>query len=237
MPLHKTNVLYTGRQELSTVMNAGEPAVTSRAGSDEEHTIFIAFASGRSIERVLQIDFDGAEPHVHASTVRAIRLRIGDADVAEPTAALSPAGAAPRGGATWICGRLTVDLDDHRVFLDSTPIYLTAMEMRLLVYLVERKDRLCRLRDILDNVWGTVGDTSRRTLNTHVNRLRVKLAGAGVRVETIRGVGLRLTEERPSRQLSAAPPDGAISRRGGAAQLTPLLPRAPAKAGVSPRPL
>jgi DNA-binding winged helix-turn-helix (wHTH) protein len=111
------------------------------------------------------------------------------------------------------------------------------MEMRLLVYLVERKDRLCRLRDILHSVWGTVGDTSRRTLNTHVNRLRAKLAGAGVHVETIRGVGLRLTEERPSRQLSTSRAAAATSRSGGVAQLTPLLPRAPAKASVSPRPL
>ena len=196
-------------------MNASEPTVTSKAGRDEGHTIFIAFASGRSIERVLQIDLDGAEPHVHASTVRAIRLRIGDAGVAPSPAASSPSGAAAPGGARWVCGRLTVDLDEHRAFLDSMPIYLTAMEMRLLVYLVERKDRLCRLRDILDSVWGTVGDTSRRTLNTHVNRLRVKLAGAGVGVETIRGVGLRLIEERPSRELGPRRRRGhGQSRRG-----------------------
>jgi len=184
--------------EVAVRMGGHGSAAASTSG--ERSTIFIAFASGRTIERVLEIDLDGDEPRVQASTVRAIRLRMDGVDVAAPLGARFPPVAPstlPDGG-RCACGRLTVDLDQHCAFLGSTPVHLTAMEMKLLAYLVERQGRLCRLRDILDNVWGTVGDTSRRTLNTHVNRLREKLSGGGVCLETIRNVGLRLTEQRAS---------------------------------------
>lgn len=210
--LQTGDVLYSGRMEVAIRMGGHGAAAASTSGRDERSTIFIAFANGRTIERVLEIDLEGDEPRVQASTVRAIRLRMDGVDVAAPRGARFPSAAPatlPDSGPR-VCGRVTVDLDQHCAFLGATPVYLTAMEMKLVAYLVERQGRLCRLRDILDSVWGTVGDTSRRTLNTHVNRLRTKLSGGGICLETVRNVGLRLSEQQGSggRRRFIADPSG-----------------------------
>ncbi len=210
-------------------MSANRQVLPARAGESEHPTIFIAIAGGRANDRVLAIDVGLGEPRLRPSTVQEILLRIEGVGDAVPVEAASPVVARATTGRR-VCGRVSVDFEEHRALVGSTAIHLTAMEMRLLAYLVERQGCLCRLGDILSSVWGTVGDTSRRTLNTHVNRLRMKLAGGGVRLETVRNVGLRITEEPVSRQASApGGPGHTIPRsQDGSARVTPLVPRAPA---------
>jgi DNA-binding response OmpR family regulator len=47
---------------------------------------------------------------------------------------------------------------------------------------------------LLDLVWGT-SFYAARTVDVHVARLREKLKGSGVRIETVWGAGYRLVEE------------------------------------------
>ena len=45
---------------------------------------------------------------------------------------------------------------------------------------------------LLDDVWGVSPDMATRTVDTHVKRLREKLAAAGEHIETVRGVGFKI---------------------------------------------
>ena len=48
-------------------------------------------------------------------------------------------------------------------------------------------------RSIAGHVWDTESDAfGSNTIDVHLARLRSKLAGAGVRIETVRGVGDRI---------------------------------------------
>ena len=85
--------------------------------------------------------------------------------------------------------------DYYRVAYDTnngTP-HLTALELRLLSTLLERRGRVQSRPALLDDVWGMSGEVTTRTVDTHVKRLREKLGGAGPYIETVRGVGYRFT--------------------------------------------
>ncbi len=52
---------------------------------------------------------------------------------------------------------------------------LTALELRLLSTLLERRGRVQSRPALLDDVWGMSGEVTTRTVDTHVKRLREKL--------------------------------------------------------------
>ncbi len=88
-------------------------------------------------------------------------------------------------------GLLKMDRDAHRVWVGEGEIELTALEFRLLLTLYERRSRVQTRSALLDDVWGIQADITTRTVDTHVKRLREKLAAARGYVETVRGVGYR----------------------------------------------
>jgi len=88
-------------------------------------------------------------------------------------------------------GKLKIDRDAHRVWVDALEIELTALEFKLLVTLYDRKNRVQTRSTLLDDVWGIQADITTRTVDTHVKRLREKLEAARDYVETVRGVGYR----------------------------------------------
>ena len=46
--------------------------------------------------------------------------------------------------------------------------------------------------ELLKHVWSYPVDSSTRTIETHVKRLRAKLGAAGERIETVRSIGYRM---------------------------------------------
>jgi two-component system phosphate regulon response regulator PhoB len=99
--------------------------------------------------------------------------------------------------ATTVFGRLKIDRNAHRVWVDETELELTALEFKLLVTLHERKNRVQTRNALLNDVWGIEADITTRTVDTHVKRLREKLGAAGAYVETVRGVGYRFADVPP----------------------------------------
>jgi two-component system phosphate regulon response regulator PhoB len=99
-------------------------------------------------------------------------------------------GVAESGGASAF-GRLRIDRDGHRVWVEGQEVALTALELRLLCTLYDRRGRVQSRPVLLDEVWRMSGDVNTRTVDTHVKRLREKLGSAGVYLETVRGVGYR----------------------------------------------
>jgi two-component system, OmpR family, phosphate regulon response regulator PhoB len=89
---------------------------------------------------------------------------------------------------------LRIDKDAHRVTVGVDEVSLTALEFKLLVTLIERRDRVQGRGTLLSDVWAMDSEIASRTVDTHVKRLRDKLGTAGRFIETVRGVGYRFSE-------------------------------------------
>ena len=71
---------------------------------------------------------------------------------------------------------------------------LTGTELGILEILMRRSPGVADRRSIAQHVWDNEADAfGSNTIDVHLARLRAKLAGAGVRIETVRGVGYRIT--------------------------------------------
>ena len=92
-------------------------------------------------------------------------------------------------------GRLHLDPATYRVTLGGVPLELTRTEFDLLHLLLRHPGRVFSRSYLLDMVWGehyVVGD---RSVDNAVLRLRRKLGPAGEAIETVWGVGYRLSAE------------------------------------------
>ena len=70
---------------------------------------------------------------------------------------------------------------------------LTATELGILEILMRRSPGVADRRSIAQHVWDYEADAfGSNTIDVHLARLRSKLAGAGARIETVRGVGYRI---------------------------------------------
>jgi len=88
-------------------------------------------------------------------------------------------------------GCLTMDESQHSVKVNGQSPQLSQTEFKLLQYLVSNRDNALSRDQILDNVWGFDYYGTARTVDTHMNRLRVKLGDAGNYIKTIRGYGYK----------------------------------------------
>lgn len=98
-------------------------------------------------------------------------------------------------------GRVRIDPEAHRVWVDGEEVTMTALELRLLRTLHERRGRVQTRERLLSDVWGIDADVTTRTVDTHIKRLREKLGPAAGYVETVRGVGYRM-RSRPEDGLA-----------------------------------
>ncbi len=95
-------------------------------------------------------------------------------------------------------GQIVLDGERHIVSVAGEVVDLTATEFKLLRLLMERRGRVQTREHLLINVWNYETEIETRTVDTHVRRLREKLAGEADWIETIRGVGYRFAERRAS---------------------------------------
>jgi len=88
---------------------------------------------------------------------------------------------------------LVLDVDTHRVSWQRKPLKMGPTEFKLLQYLMQHPERVHTRGMLLDKVWGDHVYIEERTVDVHVKRLRESLGEAGRMIETVRGVGYRLT--------------------------------------------
>ena len=92
-------------------------------------------------------------------------------------------------------GVLRIDLPAHRVWIEGVEVTLTALELRLLMALYNRRGRVQSRDQLLAEAWEDGIHVTERTVDTHVKRLRKKILVASQYIETIRGVGYRFVTE------------------------------------------
>jgi DNA-binding response OmpR family regulator len=92
-----------------------------------------------------------------------------------------------------IVGELEFDPVGREVRCSGLPPALTGIELGILEILMRRSPGIADRRTIAQQVWADEADAfGSNTIDVHLGRLRAKLAGAGVRIETVRGVGYRI---------------------------------------------
>lgn len=93
-------------------------------------------------------------------------------------------------------GNVTVDFLSMEVRRFDRPVNLTAMEFKVLKYLVLNPNRVISRDDFLDQVWGYDNYPCTRTVDNHILRLRQKLEAElanPVHFRTVHGTGYMFT--------------------------------------------
>ena len=89
-------------------------------------------------------------------------------------------------------GDLIFDPSAREVRIGGARRSLTATELGILETLLRRSPAPVERRSIAQHVWGNEADAmGSNTIDVHLARLRAKLAGGRVRIETVRGIGYR----------------------------------------------
>jgi len=91
-------------------------------------------------------------------------------------------------------GPIRLDIEAHRCFVDGGEVELTALEFKLLETFMSRVGRVQTREQLLRDVWDMTGDLQTRTVDTHVKRLREKLGSGRDLIETVRGLGYRMSD-------------------------------------------
>ena len=86
---------------------------------------------------------------------------------------------------------VSIDQEARQVVLDGKNIDLSPTEYNLLTYLVTNAGKALSRRQILNKVWNYDYYGDLRTVDTHINRLRIKLGDKGKYIQTVRGYGYR----------------------------------------------
>ncbi len=88
---------------------------------------------------------------------------------------------------------LTINLDKHLVRSAKGKIDLTATEFKMLTLFAQAPGRVFTRSVLMDVIWGQDYYGVDRTVDMHVSRLRRKLGHFGEHIETVHGVGYKLT--------------------------------------------
>jgi DNA-binding response OmpR family regulator len=108
----------------------------------------------------------------------------------------SRAAAEPAGELITI-GELRMDVVNRQATIKGEPVALTPKEFDLLATFARFANVTLDREKLLDLVWGT-SFYSLRTVDVHIVRLRSKLEGSGLKIETVWGSGYRLVEAVPA---------------------------------------
>lgn len=97
-----------------------------------------------------------------------------------------------------VAGGMKIDPQKRYVSINNREITLTAKEFDLLLHFAQRPGRVQTRTQLLDQVWGYQFEGYEHTVNTHINRLRLKIEKEPAKpayILTVWGVGYKFTEQ------------------------------------------
>ncbi len=89
---------------------------------------------------------------------------------------------------------LEINLKKHEVKAAGQVAALTLKEYELLKRLMQNPNIVLTRDQLLEDIWGYDFDGETRTVDVHVRTLRQKLGECGDYIETVRGVGYRISD-------------------------------------------
>ncbi|MDD0852933.1 response regulator transcription factor [Halobacteriovorax sp. GB3] len=92
---------------------------------------------------------------------------------------------------------LKVSIDSHKVYLNEEIIELTKTEFDLLVYLLQRINKVVTRSQFLENVKGYNFDSATNIVDVHIKSLRKKIdqGRENSHIKTIRGLGYMIEQD------------------------------------------
>ncbi|MEO1573303.1 MAG: response regulator transcription factor, partial [Bacteroidota bacterium] len=94
-------------------------------------------------------------------------------------------------------GKLTLDLEPLQLSVGDQPLDVPRRELTVLAGLAETRGAAVSKERLLDLVYGTGSATDEKVIEVYVSRLRKRLAGHGVTIRVMRGIGYALKAEDP----------------------------------------
>ncbi|NMW89857.1 winged helix-turn-helix domain-containing protein [Mobiluncus curtisii] len=91
-------------------------------------------------------------------------------------------------------GSIDLNLPRHTVAVAGREVKLTLKEYQLLEELMSQPGILFSRNRLLDSIWGYSFHGGTRTVDVHIRTLRKKLGPAAKHIETVRGVGYKISE-------------------------------------------
>ena len=98
-----------------------------------------------------------------------------------------------RSGILVSLGSLELNRQSREASLQGEPLILRTKEFDLLFALTQNAGTAMSREQLLSLVWGYTFSGETRTVDVHINHLRQRLDGSDVNIETLRGVGYKLT--------------------------------------------
>lgn len=93
------------------------------------------------------------------------------------------------------CHSLKIYPDEHRVTQNDKEVELSPREYKLLLYLIENKNKVLSRTQILERVWGIQYETNTNVVDVYVSYLRNKLDEKTRKlIHTVKGTGYMLKE-------------------------------------------
>ena len=101
---------------------------------------------------------------------------------------------APGAAAVIRVGDLAIDKQRREVRVAGRELTMRTKEFDLLAALAENAGIVLTREQLLDRVWGYNFYGETRTVDVHVQHVRARIAGSGLGIATVRGVGYKLVE-------------------------------------------
>ena len=90
-------------------------------------------------------------------------------------------------------GDVVMDVDQRLVWKNNIVVKMTQMEFDLLRYFFTNQGKVLSREKILSRVWSNSEDPMTNIVDVYIRRIRVKLNDDGSFIETVRGVGYRIS--------------------------------------------
>jgi two-component system OmpR family response regulator len=176
---------------LDIVMPEDDGLTLCRKIRAEQSRLPIIFVSSRDeeLDRVLGLELGADDYLTKPFSPRELAARV--TAVLRRTQPVTPAAAARP---ALMRGPVQLDVARHTCHVNGRELSLTVTEFELLRALLESAGRVLSRAQLVELAYGAGHFISDRTVDSHVRRLRAKLAEAAALIETVYGVGYRLSE-------------------------------------------
>lgn len=135
---------------------------------------------------------DGLEERVRLLDIGADDYLIKPAEMDEFLARMRAMHRRRRTGARLVLGRLCLDLEGSRAFVDDRPLDLNGRDWALLAFLAQTPGKVVTKEDIAAALYGVEGELSVNAIDQIMSRFRKRLADTGLTLHTVRGLGYYL---------------------------------------------
>lgn len=171
--------------------------VTRRIRHSRSTPILMLTARSTELDKVVGLELGADDYLTKPFSMRELQARI-SAILRRSDLILRQSRPAETGDLIRAAG-VTIDVAAHEVRSDGVHVPLTATEFSLLRLLAGNPGRVFSREFLLEEIWGDEVTVFDRTIDSHIQRLRKKLAGsgsAGDLIETVWGVGYRFSARK-----------------------------------------